>query len=96
MENVMQRTDALKWFWQFMLVATLAAATIIAFPPFVTRASADEPRFRMVVQVVAPMPHVSEATPVTLEPSCIEVKAKRPTPVSARFASGFAQRRQAS
>ena len=93
----MQRTDALKWFWPFMLVATLAAATIIAFPPSApAKASADEPQFRMVVQVVARMPHVSEATPVTLEPSCIEVKAKRPTPVSARFASGFAQRRQAS
>ena len=34
METIMQRSEAAKWFWPFVLVAALAAAIVIAFSPF--------------------------------------------------------------
>jgi hypothetical protein len=82
MENVMERTNALKWFWPFMIVAALAAATIVALPQFAGRA-APEPQFRMLVKVTAQQPHVGDAmhvsdvTPAATERYCIQVKAKR-------------------
>jgi hypothetical protein len=78
MENVMQRTEAVKWFWPFVLVATVAAATIIALPPFASKAFA-EPQFRMQLTVTAQRADVADLTPVKIEPSRILVTAKRPS-----------------
>ena len=79
----MERTDALKWFWPFMIVAALAAATIVALPQFAARAASPEPQFRMLVQVTAQRPHVGDAVHVSDAQVdgryCIEVKAKRPS-----------------
>ena len=84
----MLRTDALKWFWPFMLVAALAGATIIALPPFVpAKATAAEPQFRMLITVKAQQPHVADAIPVTIDPSRIEVNAKRPASIIERLAA---------
>jgi hypothetical protein len=81
----MERTNALKWFWPFMIVAALAAATIVALPQFAAREASPEPQFRMLVNVTAQRPHfadvmqVSDATSVAADRYCIEVKAKRPS-----------------
>ena len=96
MENIVQRTDAVKWFWPFMLVAALAAATIIAFPPFPAKAAAEEPQFRMLITVTARDPHVADRTPVTIEPSHITVLGKRPASIIDRLAGFLPQRRQPS
>jgi hypothetical protein len=85
MENVMERTNALKWFWPFMIVAALAGATIVALPQFAARDAASEPQFRMLMTVTAQRPqvadviHVSDTMPAAIERYCIEVKAKRPS-----------------
>jgi hypothetical protein len=88
----MQHTDAVKWFWPFMLVAALAAATIIAYPPFAAKATAGEPQFRMLITVTARDPHVADRTPVTIEPSHITVLGKRSPSLIDRLA-GFLPRR---
>ncbi len=83
----MQRTDALKWFWPFMLVASLAAATIVALSPLAAaKTTWAEPRFRMLVTVTAKQSDLAEVgLPVAIEPSCILVKAKRPATILERF-----------
>jgi hypothetical protein len=100
MESVMQRTDAVKWFWPFMLVAAVAGATIIALPPFQTRsvlstaeaANAVQPQFRMQTTVVGTRePHVADRV-VAIEPYRILVTAKRVTLLD-RLAEHFAQRK---
>ena len=96
MENIVQRTDAVKWFWPFMLVAALAAATIIAFPPFPAKATAEEPQFRMSITVTARDPHVADRTPVTIVPSHITVLGKRSPSLIDRLAGFLSQRRQPS
>jgi hypothetical protein len=100
MENVMERTNALKWFWPFMIVAALAAATIVALPQF-AGSKEPEPQFRMLVKVTAPRAHVSDAMQVSdataptdatsTERYCIQVKAKRPTLIE-RFADALSHR----
>ncbi|HZI83111.1 MAG TPA: hypothetical protein VFF44_04305 [Casimicrobiaceae bacterium] len=85
----MQRTDAVKWFWPFMLVASLAAGTIVALPPLAAaKADSAEPRFRMLVTVTARQSDLAEAgLPVAIEPACIVVKAKRPASMLDRFSA---------
>jgi hypothetical protein len=97
MENVMERTDAVKWFWPFMFVATLAAATIVALPQFAD-SKEPEPQFRMLVKVTAQVPHEMQALHVSdgiaaadaapMERYCIQVKAKRPS-LMERFAGAL-------
>jgi hypothetical protein len=95
MESIMQRTEAAKWFWPFMLVAALAAAVVIGLSAFVqSKAMSGEPEFRMVVAVSAPTPHV-EGTPVTIEPSRIEVVGTRSRSIVDRLAA-LLYRRQRS
>jgi len=78
MESIMQRSEAAKWFWPFVLIATLSAAIVIAFSPFVEpKAPLGEPEFRMLVTVTAQRPHVAERTPVSIEPSHIVVVGSR-------------------
>ncbi|HTS20713.1 MAG TPA: hypothetical protein VMN79_02780 [Casimicrobiaceae bacterium] len=89
----MERTDALKWFWPFMLVAAVAAATIVALPTFTPKATADEPQFRMLVTVTAKPSDVVALTPVMLDPSCIRVLAKRPPSLIERMAGHFSSQR---
>jgi hypothetical protein len=96
MENIVQRTDAAKWFWPFMLVAAIAAATIIAFPPFPAKATAEEPQFHMSITVSARDPHVADRTPVTIEPLHITVLGKRSPSFIDRLAGFLPQRRQPS
>jgi hypothetical protein len=95
MENVMQRTDAVKWFWPFVLVATVAAATIIALPPFASKAFA-EPQFRMQLTVSAQRADVAGLAPVRIEPSPILVTAKRPASILDRFVGYLPQRKHPS
>ena len=74
----MQRTDAAKWFWPFMLVAAVASATIIALQTFAPAEAAPEPQFRMRVTVTARPSGVTEAVlPAAIQPYCIT--AKRPS-----------------
>lgn len=87
----MQSTRALKWFWPFMGVAALAATTIIAYPSFASKAMSEEPQFRMLVKVSAYGPQVETFTPVTIEPSCILVKGKRPASMLHRLATLFSR-----
>jgi hypothetical protein len=97
MENVMERTDAVKWFWPFMFVAALAAATIVALPQFAA-SKEPEPQFRMLVKVTGKAPRATEALHVSdgiatveatpMERYCIEVKAKRPSMIE-RFAGAL-------
>ncbi|HUH94000.1 MAG TPA: hypothetical protein VL742_12795 [Casimicrobiaceae bacterium] len=75
----MQRTDAAKWFWPFMLVAALAAATVIALPSWTPAEATAQPRFRMLVTVTARPAATETALPVAIDPYCIQVKAKRPS-----------------
>ena len=96
MENIVQRTDAVKWFWPFMLVAAIAAATIIAFPPFPAKAAAEEPQFRMSITVSARDPDVADRTPVTIEPAHITVLGKRSPSLIDRLAGFLPQRKQPS
>jgi hypothetical protein len=95
MENVMERTNALKWFWPFMIVAALAAATIVALPQFAGRGASPEPQFRMLVKVTAQQPHVGDAMHVSdVTPNdryCIQVKAKRPSIIE-RLAGALSHR----
>ena len=92
----MERTNALKWFWPFMIVAALAAATIVALPQFAGRGAPPEPQFRMLVKVTAQKPHVggavhvSDATSEATGRYCIEVKAKRPSFIQ-RLAGALSQ-----
>jgi len=81
----MQRTEAVKWFWPFMLVAALAAATLIALPPFQANgvlstaeaASGFPLQFRIQTTVVGTRAtHVADRA-VALEPYRIQVTAKR-------------------
>ena len=95
----MERTDAVKWFWPFMFVAALAAATIVALPQF-AGSKEPEPQFRMLVTVTAQAPHATEALHVSdgiaaadaapAERYCIEVKAKRPSMIE-RFAGALSR-----
>ena len=96
----MQRTDAVKWFWPFMFVAALAAATVIALPPFQAKpllstaeaANIQEPQFRMQTTVVGTRePHVADRV-VAIEPYRIEVTARRLTLLD-RLAGHFGQRK---
>ena len=74
----MERTDAVKWFWPFMLVGAVAGATIIALPPFQAKASADVPQFRMQMTVLGVREaHVADRNVVAMEPYRIQVTAKR-------------------
>jgi len=76
----MQRTDAAKWFWPFMLVAALAAATVIALPTSTPAQATPQPQFRMLVTVTARPAALTETVlPVALAPYCIQVRAKRPS-----------------
>jgi len=91
----MERTDALKWFWPFMLVAAAAAATIIALPPFPVKANPGEPQFRMQVTVMgARDPHVADRDVVAIEPYRVLVTAKRTPTLLDRVAEHFAQRKR--
>lgn len=90
----MQRTDAVKWFWPFMLVAAVAAATIIALPPFQPKAYADGPQFRTQMTVVgAREPHVADASVVAIQPYSIQVTARRPQTLLDRLAGHFVLRK---
>lgn len=92
----MQRTEAAKWFWPFMLVAAFAAAAVIGLSAFVqSKAMSSEPEFRMVVAVTAATPHV-EGTPVTIEPSRIEVVGTRSLSIVDRLAALLPQRKRPS
>lgn len=75
----MQRTDAAKWFWPFMLVAAIAAATVIALPNSTPAEATAPPQFRMVMTVTARPAATETLLPVAIEPYCIEVKGKRPS-----------------
>jgi hypothetical protein len=76
----MQRTDAAKWFWPFMLVAAIAGATVVALPASAPVEVTPQPQFRMVVTVTArPSGLAQTLRPVALDPYRIEVKAKRPS-----------------
>ena len=91
----MQRSDALKWFWPFMMVAAVAAATLVALPPFQARANAkaDEPEFRMTMTVTGTRDaHVADRSVVAIEPYHIQVTAKRVSLLD-RLAEHFTQRR---
>jgi hypothetical protein len=102
METVMQRTDAVKWFWPFMLAAVVAAATIIALPPFQTKhvlsgveaATADEPQFRMQLTVTgARESNVADRALFAIEPYPISVTAKRAPTLLERLAGALTQRK---
>jgi hypothetical protein len=95
MESMMQRSEAAKWFWPFVLVAALAAAIVIAFSPFVqTKAPLGEPEFRMLVTVTAKQPHVADRIPVSIEPSHIVVVANRSPSILDRLVGLLPQRKQ--
>ena len=91
----MQRTDAAKWFWPFMLVAAIAAATVIALPNPVPAEAAQRPQFRMLVTVTAPRDASETVLPVAMDRYYIEVKAKRPS-ILERLAGLVAPRGHAS
>jgi hypothetical protein len=98
METVMQRTDAVKWFWPFMLSAVVAAATIIALPPSVLSgvegATADEPQFRMQLTVTgASESNVADRALFAIEPYPINVTAKRAPTLLERLAGALTQRK---
>jgi hypothetical protein len=97
MESSMQRSEAAKWFWPFVLIAALSAAIVIAFSPFVQpKAPLGEPEFRMLVTVTAQAPHVAERTPVTIEPSHIVVVGSRSPSIVDRLVGLLPQRKQSS
>jgi hypothetical protein len=96
MESIMQRTEAAKWFWPTMLVATLAAVAVVGFSGSVeSSAISAEPEFRMVVDVSAKAPDV-ERTAVTIEPSRIEVVGTRSPSIVDRLAALLPQRKRPS
>jgi len=80
-----------------MIVAALAAATIVALPQFAARELPPEPQFRMLVKVTAQQPHVGDAMHVSdttsgaIERYCIQVKAKRPSLIE-RLAGALSHR----
>ena len=93
----MQRSEAAKWFWPFVLIAALSAAIVIAFSPFVQpKAPLGEPEFRMLVTVTAQAPHVAERTPVIIEPSHIVVVGSRSPSIVDRLVGLLPQRKQSS
>jgi archaellin len=97
MERIMRRTEAGKWFWLFMLVAALAAATVIGLSAFVqSKAMSGEPDFRIVIAVTAQQPQVAERTRVSIEPSRIEVVGTRSPSIVDRLAALLAHRKHAS
>jgi len=97
MENIMQRSEAAKWFWPFVLVAALAAAIVIAFSPFAQlKAPLAEPEFRMLVTVTAKQPQVAASTPVSIEPTHIVVVASRSPSIVDRLVGLLPQRKQSS
>lgn len=97
MESIMQRSEAARWFWPFVLVAALAAAIVIAFSPFAQlKAPLAEPEFRMLVTVTAKQPQVAASTPVSIEPSHIVVVASRSPSIVDRLVGLLPQRKQSS
>ncbi len=97
MEKIMQRSEAAKWFWPFVLVAALAAAIVIAFSPFAQlKAPLAEPDFRMLVTVTAKQPDVEGRTPVSIEPSHIVVVGRRSPSIVDRLVGLLPQRKQSS
>jgi len=93
----MQRSEAAKWFWPFVLVAALAAAIVIALSPFFQpKAPLGEPEFRMLVTVTAQQPHVGERTAVSIEPSHIVVVGNRSPSVLDRLVGLLPQRKHSS
>ena len=97
MESIMQRSEAAKWFWPFVLIAALSAAIVIAFSPFVQpKAPLGEPDFRLLVTVTAEAPQLAERTPVTIEPSHIVVVGSRSPSIVERLVGLLPQRKQSS
>jgi hypothetical protein len=97
MESIMQRSEAAKWFWPFVLVAAFAAAIVIAFSPFVQlKTPLAEPEFRMLVTVTAKEPQVAERTPASIEPSHIVVVGSRSPSIVDRLVGLLPQRKQSS
>ncbi|HET9765008.1 MAG: hypothetical protein ACM3OA_13275 [Acidobacteriota bacterium] len=90
----MQRTDAAKWFWPFILVAAIAAATVIALPTSAPAGATAQPQFRMLVTVNPRPAATATITPVAIDPYCIEVKAERPPSALGRLAGPVSQHGQ--
>jgi hypothetical protein len=94
MENIMQRTEAAKWFWPFVFVAVVAAAIVIGSSALVqAKGASGEPDFRMKISVIAHRADVSERTAVMLEPSHLVVVAARAPSILDQLAGLLPQRK---
>jgi len=97
MESVMQRSEAAKWFWPFVLVAALAAAIVIAVSTYVPpKATPGEPELRMLVAVAAAEGRATEPTPVVFEAPRIVVIGHRSPSILDRLEALLPQRKQSS